>query len=44
MPLPQEPQHDSPPSASQDDEPFEIEVVVLGSPVAQGAPTEEQLQ
>jgi hypothetical protein len=38
----QEPPHDSPPRASQEEEPFEIELVVPGSPVAQGAPVEEQ--
>jgi hypothetical protein len=44
VPLPQEPQHDSPPCASQEEEPFEIELVVPGSPIAQGAPAEEQQQ
>jgi hypothetical protein len=39
----QDPQHDSPPRASQEEEPFEIELVVPGSQVAQGAPTKEQL-
>jgi hypothetical protein len=42
VPLPQEPQHDSPPRASLEEEPFEIEVVVPGSPAAQGAPVEQQ--
>jgi hypothetical protein len=41
VPPPQEPQHNAPPCASQEEEPFEIELVVPGSPVAQGAPTEE---
>jgi hypothetical protein len=40
MPLSLEPQHDSPPCASQEEEPFEIELVVPGGPVAQGAPVE----
>jgi hypothetical protein len=40
---PQEPHHDSPPPASQE-EPFEIELVVPGSQAAQGAPAEEQQQ
>jgi hypothetical protein len=40
--LPQEPHHDSPPHASQDEEPFEIELVVPRSQAAQGAPAEEQ--
>jgi hypothetical protein len=44
MPPPQEPHHDSPPCASQEGEPFDIELVVPGSPVAQGAPAEEQQQ
>jgi hypothetical protein len=43
-PPPQEPHHDSPPRASQEEEPFEIELVVPGSQAAQGAPTEEQQQ
>jgi hypothetical protein len=38
------PYHDSPPCASQEEEPFEIELVVPSSPVAQGAPAEEQQQ
>jgi hypothetical protein len=37
VPQPQEPQH-----ASQEEEPFEIEVVLPVSPTAQGAPAEEQ--
>jgi hypothetical protein len=44
MPPPQEPHHDSPPRASQEQEPFEIELVVPDSQTAQGAPTEEQQQ
>jgi hypothetical protein len=44
MPQPQEPQHDSPPHTSQEEEPFEIELVVTGSLAAQGAPAEEQQQ
>jgi hypothetical protein len=44
VPQPQEPQHDSPHHASQEEDPFEIELVVPGSPVAQGAPAEEQQQ
>jgi hypothetical protein len=42
MPQPQEPQHDSPPHTSQEEEPFEIEVVVPGISAAQGALAEEQ--
>jgi hypothetical protein len=42
MPPPQEPHHDSPPHTSQEEEPFEIALVVPNSPVAQGAPAEEQ--
>jgi hypothetical protein len=42
VPPPQGTQHDSPPRASQEEEPFEIELAVPGSPAAQGAPTEEQ--
>jgi hypothetical protein len=38
------PQHDSPPYTSQEEEPFEIELVVPGSLIAQGAPAEEQQQ
>jgi hypothetical protein len=44
VPPPQEPHHDSPPHASQEEEPFEIELVVPSSPTAQGAPVEEQQQ
>jgi hypothetical protein len=42
MPSSQEPQHDSPPHTSQEEEPFEIELVVPGSTAAQGTPAEEQ--
>jgi hypothetical protein len=42
MPQPQEPKHDSPQHASQEEEPFEIELVLPGSPVAQGAHAEEE--
>jgi hypothetical protein len=38
----QEPHYDSPPRASQEEEPFEIELVVPGSEAAQGAPAKEQ--
>jgi hypothetical protein len=44
VPLLQDPQHDSPPCASQEEEPFEIELVVPGSLAAQGTPSEEQQQ
>jgi DNA-binding transcriptional LysR family regulator len=44
MPPPQKHNHDSPPHASQEEEPFEIELVVSSSPTAQGAPAEEQEQ
>jgi hypothetical protein len=44
VPQPQEPQHDSPPHASQEEEPFEIELVIPRSLAAQGAPAEEQQQ
>jgi hypothetical protein len=44
MPLPQERHHDSPPCSSQEQEPFEIELVVPDSQAAQGAPAEEQQQ
>jgi hypothetical protein len=40
----QESHPDSPPCASQEDEPFEIELVVQGSQAAQIAPAEEQQQ
>jgi hypothetical protein len=42
MPPPQEPRLDSPPRASQEEEPFKIEMVVQGSQAAQVTPTEEQ--
>jgi hypothetical protein len=42
VPPPQEPHHDSPPHASEEEEPFEIELVVPSSPAPQGAPAEEQ--
>jgi hypothetical protein len=35
VPQPQEPQHDSPPHTSQEEEPFEIELVVPRNPVTQ---------
>jgi hypothetical protein len=38
----QEPHLDSPPRASQEEEPFKVEMVVQGSQEAQVAPTEEQ--
>jgi hypothetical protein len=44
VPSPREPQHDSPPHASQEVERFEIELVVPGNPGAQGAPAEEEQQ
>jgi hypothetical protein len=44
VPPPQEPHHDSPPLASREEEPFEIELVVPGSLTAQGAPAEERQQ
>jgi hypothetical protein len=44
VPPPQEPHHDSQPRASQEEEPFEIELVVSGSQAAQGASAEEQQQ
>jgi hypothetical protein len=39
---PQESQLDVPQDTSQEEEPFEIELVVPESPIAQGSPTEEQ--
>jgi hypothetical protein len=42
--LPQESQPDVPQEASQEEEPFEIELVVPESPTAQDAPAEEQQQ
>jgi hypothetical protein len=44
MPQPQESQPDAPQDASQEEEPFEIELVVPESPTAQGSPAEEQQQ
>jgi hypothetical protein len=44
MPQQQEMQHDSPQHIPQEEEPFEIELVVLGSPAAQGTPDGEQQQ
>jgi hypothetical protein len=35
-------QHDSPQHVPQEEEPFEIELVVPGSPAAQGTPDEEE--
>jgi hypothetical protein len=43
-PEPQESQPDVPQGASQEEEPFEIELVVPKSPMAQDSPAEEQLQ
>jgi hypothetical protein len=43
-PPPQEAQPDIPQDASQEEEPFEIELVVPESPTAQGSPAEEQQQ
>jgi hypothetical protein len=40
----QELHHESPPCATQEKDPFEIELVVPSSPGSQGAPTEEQQQ
>jgi hypothetical protein len=42
MPQPQESQPDIPQEASPEEEPFEIELVVLESPTAQDSPAEEQ--
>jgi hypothetical protein len=44
VPQPQESQPDAPQEASQEEEPFEIELVVPESPTAQGSPAEEQQQ
>jgi hypothetical protein len=44
MPQPQESQPDVPQEASPEEEPFEIELVVPESPMAQDSPTEEQQQ
>jgi hypothetical protein len=42
VPPPQEVHPDTPQEASQEDEPFEIELVVPEGPTAQGSPAEEQ--
>jgi hypothetical protein len=42
MPQPQESQPDIPQEASPEEEPFEIQLVVPGSPMAQDSPAEEQ--
>jgi hypothetical protein len=42
MPPPQEAQPDTPRDASQEEEPFEIELVVPEGPTAQVSPAEEQ--
>jgi hypothetical protein len=44
VPQPQESQPDVPQDTSQEEEPFEIELVVPESPTAQDSPTEEQQQ
>jgi hypothetical protein len=44
MPQPQESQPNAPQEASQEEEPFKIELVVPESLVAQDSPTEEQQQ
>jgi hypothetical protein len=44
VPQPQEPQPDAPQYASQEEEPFEIELVAPEGPMAQDSPTEEQQQ
>jgi hypothetical protein len=44
VPQPQESQPDAPQYASQEEEPFEIELVVSESPTAQGSPAEEKQQ
>jgi hypothetical protein len=44
VPPPQEAQPDAPRDASQEEEPFEIELVVPEGPTAQGSPAEEQQQ
>jgi hypothetical protein len=44
VPQPKESQPDAPQYASQEEEPFEIELVVPKSPTAQGSPTEEKQQ
>jgi hypothetical protein len=42
VPQPQESQPDAPQYTSQEEEPFEIELVVPKGPTAQGSPAEEQ--
>jgi hypothetical protein len=42
VPQPQESRPDAPQEASQEEEPFEIELVVPESPTAQDSPAEEQ--
>jgi hypothetical protein len=44
VPQPQESQPDAPEEASQEEEPFEIELVVPESPMTQDSPAEEQQQ
>jgi hypothetical protein len=44
VPQPQESQPDASQEATQEEEPFEIELVVPESPMAQGSPTEEHQQ
>jgi hypothetical protein len=44
VPQPQESLPDAPQEASRKEEPFEIELVVPESPMAQGSPAEEQQQ
>jgi hypothetical protein len=44
VPQPQESQPDIPQEASLEEEPFEIELVILESPTAQDSPAEEQQQ
>jgi hypothetical protein len=44
VPQAQESQPDAPQEASKEEEPFEIELVVLESPTAQDLPAEEQQQ
>jgi hypothetical protein len=44
VPPPQEAQPDTPRDASQEEEPFEIELVVPEDPTAQGSPVEQQQQ
>jgi hypothetical protein len=44
VPQPQDSQPEAPQQASQEEEPFEILLVVPGSPTAQGSPAKEQQQ